>query len=183
MQTQHTLKFIAKLVLSAVSLLMITQLYAEETQSYVDGSKAFIAIKDINRQAEAWATCAAAYDIMAEIFESQPTQSQQMKELGNGAETAVTMSLVLDDIKKDITPEKFNALWSFAKVAGQEIPKTRRTTMLAEAESLGKKGANAFVAKVFATVKICVGNLESQQAYIDSWRELAKSGLLKLPEN
>lgn len=183
MDMQRPLCFIAKLAFSAVSLFFVTQLYAEETPSYIDGSKPFVSIKDINREAEAWATCAAAYDIMAEILESQPAQAQQMKELANGAEIAVIMALVIDDLKQDITPEKFNALWSFAKVAGREIPKTRRTTMLAEAEALGPKGENSFVDKMAATVKNCVKNLESQQTYIDSWRELAKSGLLKLPEN
>jgi hypothetical protein len=36
-----------------------------------------------------------------------------------------------------------------------------------------------FMAKLTKTIEICSSNGESQQMYVDMWRELAKSGLVK----
>ena len=153
-----------------------TMVFALEDISYVDASTPIAEIKDIHRQAEAWAMCAAAYDATSEVLsESQPGRAKQFSELANGAELAVLISIVWDGLKPDLTPEAFDALWTAAKVAGSELPKTRRTFLLAEAET--------FFAKLGETVKVCASNLESQQKYIDTWRELAKSGLLQLPSD
>ncbi len=46
-----------------------------------------------------------------------------------------------------------------------------------------QEGGSQFAEKVAATVKICMANFEGQQGYIDSWHELAKSGLLTVPSN
>jgi len=154
---------------------------ANDDLSYVDGSKPFILIKDINRQAEAWGTCSAAYEVMAVILESTPAQAKKVKDLGNGASLAVVMSHVSDGLTSDITPEKFTALWAYSKTLADSIPETRKTMILADAEALGNKGAELFANKISATVKVCLSNLEGQQTYIDTWRELAKSGLLKFP--
>lgn len=150
---------------------------------FVDDSKSFLEIKDINRQAEAWAMCAATYDAMAELLsEEQPARSQQISELANGAEMAVIMSMVTDGIDTDITPERFNSLWKMAQVVGTELPKTRRTMLLAEMESSKtKEQAGIFLSNLSATFEVCVKNLSGQQMYIDSWRELGISGLLTLP--
>lgn len=154
--------------------------------SYVDDSKPFIAIQDVNRQAEAWAMCAATYDLTAELFaKDRPARAQQFSELANGAELAVAMSIVNDGIVKDISPDKFDALWEAAKISHTELPKTRRTMLLAELESSSensKIGTSIFLSNLSATLEVCVKNLEAQQMYIDTWRELSKSGLLKLPE-
>jgi hypothetical protein len=84
--------------------------FAEKKDSYVDGSVPFILIDDINRQGEAWATCAASYNIMSELIDSNLAQSKQMKELGNGASLSVTMAILAKDLKEDISPTKFKAL-------------------------------------------------------------------------
>ena len=165
------------------SLFAFSLAYASESLSYVDGTKPFVVIKDVNRQAEAWAACSASYEIMSAILASQPARSQQMKELSNGAGVAVTMTLVTDALDTNISPERFNALWSYAKLAGKEWPKTQRTAILADAEALGAEGSERFAEKLVATIEVCTNNLDAQQMYIDSWRELAKSGLLKLPED
>jgi len=171
------------IMLGASILLFSSITNASESSTYVDGSKPFVAIKDVNRQGEAWAVCAASYKVMAEFFESKPAQSQRLKDFANGAELAVGMTLVLDDLGSDISPERFNALWRYAQLAIEEWPKTQLTAILVDAEVLGDEGADRFFEKVTATVEICISNLKSQQMYIDSWRELAKSGLLKFPEN
>jgi hypothetical protein len=155
----------------------------EKISPYVDGSKSFLEIKDVNRQAEAWAMCAATYDVMAEILsESQPARSQQLKELANGAEVTVTMAIVSDGLTPDITQDRFNALWSMAQLSGTELPRTRRTMLAADEESSAGEKAKEFFSNLSATMEICFKNLEGQQMYIDLWRELAKSGLLQMPK-
>jgi len=170
-------------MLSFFATTAVDAIAEENGKSYVDGGKSFIEIKDVNRQAEAWAMCAAAYDFMAEILsEAQPARSRQLKDLANGAEVAVTMSMVSDGLDPQITQEHFNSLWSMAKLAGTELPRTRRTMLAAEAESsTDKEGSKIFLANLSATISVCFKNLEGQQMYIDTWRGLAKSGLLKLP--
>jgi len=156
---------------------------AEETgASYLD-DRLFLEIKDVNRQAESWAMCAATYDFMAAVLsEAQPARSRQLKDIANGAEMAVIMSMVSDGLDSEMTQERFYSLWTMAKLAGSELPLTRRTMLAADAESSSdKKGAKVFFANLSATMSVCVKNLEAQQMYIDTWRELAKSGLLKLP--
>lgn len=153
---------------------------------YVDGSISFVDIENVNRQAETWAMCAAAYDVMAEILaDEKPAQSQYLSELANGAEVAVIMAIVLDGLDKDTTQNGFNALWSMAKLSGTELPKTRLTMLAAEAELYaGKdngKDKNKFLENLTLTFEICIKNLEGQQMYVDAWRSLAKSGLLELP--
>ena len=81
-------------------------------------------------------------------------------------------------LSSDITPSEFAALWSYSKTLGDTITETRSTMIMADAESLGAKGAETFIKKLSATIKVCQSNLEAQQSYIDLWRELAKSGLL-----
>lgn len=156
--------------------------FANSDSSYVDGSKPFVSIKDVNRQAEAWGTCSANYDVMAMLLaESNPAQAKQYRDLGNGASLAVVMVHVSDGLVSDISPERFNSLWNYSKTLADSIPETKRTMILADAEILGEKGTEKFITKVATTTKVCVANLEGQQKYIDAWRELAKSGLLSMP--
>ena len=167
-----------------IAILLLSFSGSAFAESYVDGSKPFLQIEDANREAEAWAACAASYDIISEILAnlSEPAQSKQMSEFANGAELAVGISMVMNDFSDDITAERFNALWSYSKIAMEEWPASQRTGMLADAERLGKDGYQEFVKNISATVNICISNLEDQQRYIDTWRELAKSGLLQFPE-
>jgi hypothetical protein len=55
--------------------------------------------------------------------------------------------------------------------------------ILADAETLGESGSEKFIERVAETTKVCMSNLEVQQTYIDTWRELAKSSLLTTPNN
>jgi len=174
-----------KIGLVAIFLLALPiQLVADNYsgKSYVDATKSFLDIKDPHRQAEAWAMCAASYDVMAEILTSTaPARAKQLADLANGAELAVIISMIANKLDKDMSPEKFNSLWSFSKISGAELPKTRRTILLAKFESDKSEGAVVFVADVSKTVEVCAANLEAQQTYIDIWRELATSGLLQMP--
>lgn len=148
--------------------------------AYVDTGKPFLEIKDVNRQAETWAVCAASYDIMSTIMqEGAPARAQQLSDLGNGAKLSAGMTLVTRDLDPDISLEKFKLLWADAQVAMTEWPQEKLYAMLADAERMGDEGAEAFGRKINATVVACINNLEAQRMYIASWQELIKSGLLQ----
>ena len=147
--------------------------------SYVEADKPFLEISDVNREAEAWAMCSAAYNALSEILsQEQPARAKQMNQLANGAEVAVTMSLFSDGLASDISSDRFESLWSAAKLSGTEIPKTSRTMLAAEAES----NPDDFMHNMMATFEVCMDNISAQQMYIDMWRELAKSGMVRLPD-
>lgn len=173
--------FIWKLVGSLVILVCAQFAHGTEFPPYVDGSKKFVLIENTDRQAEAWGTCAAAYDVMAVLMASKPNQAQYFNDLGNGASMAVVMTHVSAGLDPEMGPAKFNALWNYSKTLAETIPETQRTMILADFEALGEERSSEFVEKVGKTVKICLSNLEGQQAYIDAWRDLAKSGLLAVP--
>lgn len=169
------------LTVCVLLIFFLTPSHASNIEAYVDGSKPFIKIKNVNRQGEAWAVCAAAYDVMSGLFKkTHPAQSQKMSEFGNGAELAIMMTLVNDEMKKDISRAKFQSVLKYAQIAGTEWPKLSMTTILADRETLGTKGRKVFLEKITLTTKVCLNNIEAQQMYIDSWRALAKSGLIIL---
>jgi hypothetical protein len=154
-----------------------------DVRPYVNGEKPFIKIENVNRQAEAWAMCAAVYDIMSQILDDTPARSQQLQNLANGAQVAVTMTIVSDGLEDANKPDQFEMLWETAKLSGTELPSTRRTAILADLESSSREQREHIFAKLGETLQVCITNLEFQQIYIDLYRELAKSGLLKLPED
>jgi glycine cleavage system protein P-like pyridoxal-binding family len=66
-----------------------------------------------------------------------------------------------------------------------EWPKIARNTMMIDLETQKAKGEDIdqFIANVLSTVKVCAENAEGQQLHVDTFRELAKSGVLVLPED
>ena len=127
--------------------------------------------------------CAATYDVMAQILSKlQPARAQQLRDLAKGAKVTAIMTIASDGLDPGITQERFNALWAMAKLAGTELSSTRRTMLAADAESSTDKEAEVFIGNLSATMEICFKNLRGQRMYIDSWRELAKSGKLQLPK-
>ena len=150
-------------------------------QTFLIGNPSFKSINDVNREGESWAVCSATYDIMSELIGADTAQGLQYGQYANGAEVALTMALVSDGLTKSLEPKKFSALWSYAQLAGKEWPKTRMTYILAEGEKSGAKEIDAYITKLGNTMKVCMDNLETQQKYIDLWRELAKSGIVQLP--
>ncbi len=179
-QFETKIKFLAMLI----SLFGASLASAADDPAYVDGSKPFVEIEDVNRQAETWAVCAASYDIMSTIMEPKaPDRAKQIADLGMGARVALGMSMVANELEPDISQERFNELWASPSLAMAEMPQVQLNSILSDAESMGTEGAEAFGKKINATVVICIDNLKSQQMYIDTWQQLAESGLLQMPQN
>jgi len=150
--------------------------------AYVDSGKPFLEIKDVDRQAETWAVCAASYDVMSTIMEAEsPARAQQLSDLGNGAKLAAGMSLIVNELDPDISTERFKVLWANAQDAMTEWPQTQLNAILADAKELGTDRSEEFGKRINATVVTCINNLKAQRMYIDAWQELINSGLLKAP--
>lgn len=150
--------------------------------AYIDADKPFLEIKDVNRQAETWAVCAASYDVMSTIMEAEsPARAKQLSDLGHGAKLAAGMTLIVNDLEPDISTERFKTLWSNAQDAMTDWPQVQLSAILADAEELGTERSQEFGKRLSATVVICINNLEGQRMYIDTWQELINSGLLKAP--
>ena len=87
-----------------------------EGKSYIPHSQPFLLIDDVNRQAEAWATCVAVWQIMSEIFNESKAQADEYSNLGNGAKIAIVMTFVSTVISEDKpNPNKFSSTWTLAK--------------------------------------------------------------------
>jgi hypothetical protein len=167
-----------KPILVSVSLLSSCFVFAAEG-TFLSGDVNFFKINDVDRQAESWASCAAAYDLVATFFPDEPNKAQQYRNFANGAEVAVIMSHVNEATYKDMTPAAFSAMWAYTKTLGDSLSSTRKTSILAEADQADDEvKQNALYKKLGATVNVCTDNLEAQQYYIDAWRDLAKSGML-----
>ena len=172
----QVIKAIVITLLLSLSVLSV----AEDTagESYVSNARPFFLIKNVNRQAEAWATCSAVWDIMAMLtVEDSEAQAEQYSNMGYGAKMAVAMSFVSDLVKADdFDKDRFEATWRFAQTAAKSMPDVKITAILADSES---RGADAWSLDLGATITVCKDNLEGQQAHVDGWRALATSGLLK----
>jgi uncharacterized lipoprotein YehR (DUF1307 family) len=153
-------------------------------KSWVDGSIPFFTIHDVHRQAEAWAICASAWLIASELMTiDSPAKSQQFKETYNGAKIAVGMTYMNEIITDKVSDQsllasKFNSTWEFAKVAMESLPESQFTVMVADLENSDNI---TWLKNHSATLQVCDQNMETQQHYIDMWRDLATSGLLVFP--
>ena len=149
---------------------------ASKGKSYINSSQPFLLIDDVNRQAEAWATCAAVWQIMSELFNDSKAQADEYSNLGNGAKMAIVMTFVSSVISEDNpNPQKFNSTWTLAQTLMESIPDVMLTSIIADLET---KGMDAWAMDFKPTVAQCTENLETQQYYVDLWRSLAASGLL-----
>jgi len=157
---------------------------AEEKILYLESNESFINISDKNREAEAWATCSAVYQLTASFYkDEQPNQAKVLENQANGAKVAVLMShFDLANLRKETSVDRFRSTWKLSQLLAESMPETRLNMILADAERLNKQGSDIFINKISATLKVCHDNLEGQQVYIDLWRDLYKSGLLSAEE-
>lgn len=158
---------------------LILWCYANNTKadgiSYVSSSIPITSIEDVNRQAEAWGACSATWTLMASIAEEGSAQAELSDQMANGAKLALAMTYIMD-LADDPKPGRLKSTWIYAKEAMEFMPETQLTVMMADFEQIG---SDKWVQNVIATKKVCEDNLDGQQIYIDTWRNLATSGLLE----
>lgn len=167
-----------------ISRLVLVPLMLAQAMAAADDDAAPPLVEDTmfplieNRQDEArqWAMCSATFRATSEVFDGENQgMAKQLRELGNGAQLATTMSLVMKGLDSDITPEKFSSLWNSAKHFGESLPESAYTQIL----SLAEHDADGTLKRLNSTMAICMQNQVSQKAYIDTWREMMLEGILK----
>jgi len=152
--------------------------------SWVDNTTPIFLIENVHRQAEAWAICAASWELASNLMaQDSPAKSKQFSETANGAKIAVAMTYVgVMTINKDadltVLKNQFNSTWNFAKIAMKNMPESQLTRIMANIESSDDV---SWLHNHMATLYVCEQNMDAQQHYIDTWRDLAKSGLLVFP--
>ena len=169
-----------RIVLFLLSLLLLPTI-ALGADSYLNGPQDFRKIGNSNRQAEAWAMCAATYDFLSEVVRKDaPATAESMKELNNGAKLAVAMSYLGPRLRADMSPKEFTSLWETAKTLMVTLPDTMMTQIQSDLEL---HGGTEVIKRLIKTMGICRNkdNMQTQQGYIDMARELRSTGLLKAP--
>ena len=175
--------------LTAILLLASPVAFAEgsERAPYVT-QRDFLFSGDKHKEARTWARCAALYETIAYLNQvwDKPAVAKHFANMGNGAKLSVAMTFVVSNLgtsPTEFSQSRFNATWSYAKVAMNEMPSVERTAINANMESAMINGdlENEILA-IIEGATVCSKYQASQQAYIDMWRELATSGLLTLPK-
>lgn len=167
--------------ISMLALVVSTaSISAEQNETFLATNHDFEKIVDSNREADTWATCAASLEILSIVIqEHSPAQSKKMKQLSNGALVSAGMSLIVDELDQDLSPERFAELWNYSRQQMQSLYDVQQTSILAELEmSQTESQKNSFLTKVSNTVAVCSQNSDLQRLYVDMTREVAKSGML-----
>ena len=160
------------------------QVSAADAPSYIGNQARFVEIANPELQAEAWAVCAAAYDVMSTIMrESAPDRSRQLRHLSNGAQVSIGMALVSAEIDAGTDSERFSELWLDNESAMVDLPQQKLADILEDGEAMGEERAEDFGKKINATVFTCIDNLDTQRDYVESWQALAEKGLVRPPED
>jgi len=177
-----TVKSLAYLILSIVtSCFFIPTIANAESDSFITENEVFIAIENPSREAEMWATCSSSLEVFSMIIaEERPAQAKQLHQLSNGGSIAIAMSIVADRLGDDMNAKEFPNVWKFAQIQIESLRDTQSTMILSELEMMTENSQQEqFMAKLLKTIEICSSNAETQQMYVDMWRELVKSGIVK----
>ena len=157
---------------------------AGNTASYIESQTRFSEISNPQQQAETWAVCAAAYDVMSTIMlDSAPERSRQLHNLANGAQVSIGMALVAAQLGAATDTARFGELWAASESAMVDLPQQKLADILEDGEAMGNEGAADFGKKINATVLTCIDNLDTQRDYVESWQRLAEKGLVEPPED
>ena len=156
------------------SIVCIVPMTSLAATSFLDTDKPFIVIEDEHDRAQAWGTCAAAYDLMSMMqAKASPAYSKQMSDLSNGATLALFMDYIMG-VGSDVSSSQFSARVKMATVLQDGIPETQLSAMLSSGEQLQHN--KTWINLITGTINLCMSNLETQQELINLWREMYASG-------
>jgi hypothetical protein len=144
--------------------------------SFLETEQPIMAIEDEYRMADAWGTCAAAYEVMALLqAEASPAVSKSWSDKANGADIALFVAyfLAMDTNVSD----DYSARIKMGQLLSKSIPETKLTSMLAKGEAT--EYSDEWANQLANTIKLCQSNIEEQQILIDTWRQLYASGVLE----
>jgi len=170
-----------QLIAIVISIWVSPTIANTENDSFITENEVFLAIENPNREADMRAVCSSSLDIFNMIIaEERPAQAKQLHQLSNGSSIAIAMSIVADKLENDMNAKEFPSVWKFAQIQMESLRDTQSTMILSDLEMMTENSQQEqFMTKLIKTIEICSSNNESQQMYIDMWREMVKSGMLK----
>lgn len=161
---------------------------APEGTSYVTGPAIGVGA-DKNSEARDWAMCSAAYKVAAQMFfESGSASAKRTSDLGNGAEVAAWVTLIVPIVsemaeQESPDPERFATAWEMTKTTSEGMVESAITRLASDLEIHRSKGTfGQWAADLGRTVEVCADNSKLQEMKLDVMREFMTSGLLTLPE-
>ena len=155
-----------------------------------DPSQSFLS-QTIEIEGDSWATCASAFDAIAEIqrADGKTNTATAFGNQANGAELAIAMAQVMSfltseniDIANGVTSEfqaGFNRAWDVGKLKMENLPVAKTTLIMAHLEMTDKP--EVWLNQVFETMNVCLANKDAQQMYVDLWRKMLADGWLASP--
>ena len=167
-------RWVKSAVLSAIVCIVPIKSIAA---SFLETEQPIMEIKDEHRRAEAWGTCAAAYDLMSLMqAEASPAYSKQMADKSNGAVLALYMDYFMG-MPSEADSSQISARVKMAKVLSESIPETQLTAMMAAGEQ--SQYSEEWINSISRTLELCLSNLDEQQQLIDLWRTMYASGMFE----
>ena len=107
-----------------------------------------------------------------------PAMAKNYSDRANGAAIAAGMTYyVKGQNGTRYTPDQMQASWILSQNMAKSIPEVQLNAIMGQLETSDNQ---TWIYNLTATLRTCDSNLDGQQFYIDFWRELASSGLLKL---
>lgn len=163
-----------------ISLFIFT-VTAWATEPWVTEDFPFDTLKlSTTEQAQKWATCAATFQVMADVLRSQgkPAMAESINEYSNGAATVIISIILMDFATQKINqkdPEyikKFNKIREYAVHASKDYPKSGKNRIMALFEGADNKEEWADAAKISFARCSKKEVLEMQQIHIDAMRSI-----------
>jgi hypothetical protein len=161
-------------------LSMPTLSHSNETssESFIEGKQQFSENQDKQIEANSWAMCSVAYSTLSKVNAAEsPAYASKLNQFGNGAGIAIVMTYYKHMDTGD-DPSSFNAdfarVWQHGLTMRKSLIDVSATHVASNIEA---HGLDVSLVKLVNTVSICSDNLDLQQTYIDTWRQIRELGM------
>lgn len=174
-----------KLVIKACLLTLLsmpTLSHSNETssESFIEGNQQFSENQDKQIEANSWAMCSVAYTTLSKLNEAEsPAYASKLNQFGNGAGIAIVMTYYMHmDTNSDQSSftADFARVWQHGLTMRESLMDVSATHVASNIEA---HGLDVSLVKLVNTVSICSDNLDLQQTYIDTWRQLREEGMFE----
>lgn len=139
--------------------------------AYIASNTPLLQIENKTQQAEAWAVCAAVYDLMLDSLEQRnPGNAAMAKEMRDSAALAVDMSLLMRDHSTDLSFSEFKQAFAEVREEGKRIRIIKHQLVYKDFSAAATGSTPAYTQKIEATLTLCKENQEGQAFYQDLWQ-------------
>ena len=174
-----------KLVINACLLTLLlmstlSQTNEASSESFIEGKQQFSENQDKQIEANSWAMCSVAYSTLSKVNEAEsPAYASKLNQFGNGAGIAIVMTYYVHMDTGD-DPSSFNTgfarVWQHGLTMRESLIDVAATHIASNIET---HGLDVSLVKLVNTVSVCSDNLDLQQTYIDTWRQMREQGMFE----